>query len=149
MAPTLFTICYVVGALLIVEFGRALLNRSSVPKQHEKYREVALHLLRRRLELEAELADVDADLVEIWQKAPTEQALWLARSRERVELLPHRLRLLARRFGYKLPDVDNNRTPSPLPAAEDENPAKIRMEVVPGNAWGGPPAVKGNGATPN
>ena len=114
------------------------LTAKSVPRNLNKYRAAILTLLHRRLTLEAEIADVDLELTQHWQQAPQPLATLIVTTVQGARLLPGRMRTLAARFGYKIPDVDE---PVVLARAADPPPEQGALALVeepePESAWNG------------
>lgn len=120
---------YGLGAVVFGMVIRRVASHVTAPKQFESAHERIRDLLWRRLELEAELAAVDERLVGEWQAAPDARALMIARSAEEARLFPRRMRQLARRFGFQVPEPPEERldvsvVPPPIVAQ------------VPRDAWG-------------
>ena len=110
-----------------------------LPVDHAKYRDQILNRLHYLLNLQAEVADVERDLAELWEKAPDHQALLIAGTVERAATLPTGLLKLGERFGFKLPkyrkDLEDATEQAPVstaPAPEVEG-----AEVVEMNGWTG------------
>ena len=124
-------IAYVIATIL-----HTVLVRRQIPKQHERYRDELLQLFFRRMQCTAEIADIDQRLVEVHAAAPDEQALWIATTAESAALLPARMRELARRFRFMVPE--------PPPEQQQQHAEVVLRAVgtddaVPQvNAWGGP-----------
>lgn len=73
------------------------------PRDHRRYRERILDRLHYLLNLQAEVADVEQELVELWKEAPDKQALLIADTAARAHTMPRALLRLAERFGFDVP----------------------------------------------
>lgn len=109
-----------------------------LPVDHAKYRDLILNRLHYLLNLQAEIADVERDLAELWEKAPDHQALLIASTVERARTLPTGLLKLAERYGFKLPKHQNDPVARddqtvPPPVVTDTEVA----QVVEMNGWTG------------
>lgn len=74
------------------------------PKRYANSRDRVMELLHRRLDLEAEIADVDIHLKDEWEKANDPRARVIVETVEHARLLSKRLRQLARNFGFTVPE---------------------------------------------
>jgi len=129
-------LAYGAGGYVFATIVHTVLTRASIPKQHQRYRDELLQLFTRRMQCTAEIADIDQRLVEMHEAAPSEQALWLARTAESAAMLPVRLRDLARGFGFRIPDAP----PLAVSVVQHvEQPAAMLHAVgdaTQANAWG-------------
>ena len=104
-----------------------------VPKAHARYRERILERLHYHLNLQAELADCEQELAELWQQAPDQQARVIIETVERARTIPRALRSLARRFGFNVPDEAQL---DELPAQPTEEASPSGQLITP-TAWTG------------
>ena len=85
------------------------------------------------LNLQAELADCEQELAELWQQAPDQQARVIIETVERARTIPRALRSLARRFGFNVPDEAQL---DELPAQPTEEASPSGQLITP-TAWTG------------
>jgi hypothetical protein len=93
-----------VFAYLLSKVVERILMRQRTPKAHTLYRERIIERLHYLLNLQAEVADCEQQLAELWEKAPDKQARLVVETVERARTLPRALLRMARRFGFDVPD---------------------------------------------
>lgn len=127
-----------VGYIIAVVF-HGILTRKHPSKRFGKVRDRALELLHMHVNLQAEVADCEQELVELWQTAPDAQSRFIVESVERSRLIHPTILALAKKFGFSVPEdiqaaqaeeaATRNSTPPPPPNV---------MQSVVIDAWGQP-----------
>jgi UDP-N-acetylglucosamine 2-epimerase len=148
---------YGAAGYVVATVVHTILMHRSAPRSHQRYRETILMALHRRLNLEAEIADIDQELCELWQKAPDQQARLIVTNVERARTVAPALLRLAKRFGFDVPDeaiVNRDIKPANVIVHEaasvvHETPPDVQESDRPFNAWGAPAERNSNGTSAN
>jgi hypothetical protein len=119
-----------VVAFLVSQSVYRFVLGTAVPKNHQRYRDRILERLHYLLNLKAELADVEQELIELWEKAPSKQARLIVTTVDRAAILPPALHAIARRYGFSVPDVPEPPAEPPVVAEE----AGEREDLAPAGA---------------
>lgn len=109
------------------------------PRRYASSRDRVMELLHRRLDLEAEIADVDIHLKDEWEKANDPRARIIVETVEHARLLSKRLRQLARNFGFTVPEP-----PEELPSMAVA-PYRVEAASEPWRRVGGQIVPRANG----
>lgn len=107
-----------VFAYVISRVVGGVLQRRTAPVSHRLYRERIVERLHYYMNLQAEIADVEQELAELWGKSPDKQARFIVDTVERARTLPRAFLRLAVRFGFDVPDGSlEEPTPEPIEEA--------------------------------
>lgn len=115
----------------------SLVTGGRIPKSHKHYRDRILELLHYLLNLKAEVADVEQELVELWEKAPDKQARLIATNSERAAMLPPAIHAIARRYGFSAPDAVEPPPEPPVKEVDKEEDGEMPSSGANVIAWTG------------